>query len=213
MLVLQATNGISVHTFGADGCINSTTMLVTNRALNHGLSLTPDGTTLYASGETTGYSWSYDPATRKLGASKVVVKNMGSGVHSTRTMVVVPGHPNLVIVTVGSNNNWDYQAGDAATGRACAKVFDMSKVPDGGYDYKSGGWQLGYGLRNEVAITLDPNNMAWGVENSGDVGYAETLTGVFFPCLRVLRVGFPANGQWSIHRYSHRQPCRGAQLP
>lgn len=52
MLILQATKGISVHTFGADGCVTQSTMIVTNNRLNHGLSLTHDGRTLYASSET-----------------------------------------------------------------------------------------------------------------------------------------------------------------
>lgn len=169
MLVLQATRGVSVHTFGADGCVNSSTQIVTNVGLNHGLSLTPDGKTLYASSQTTAWAWDYDAATRKVSNQKVVIRGIGQGIHSTRTMVVVPQAPNIVLVAVGSNNNWDYQSGSPATGRACIKAFDMSKVPAGGYSYNTDGYQMGYGLRNEVGITIDPAGHAWGVENSGDV--------------------------------------------
>lgn len=169
MLVLQATQGISVHTFSPNGCVASLTMIVSNRGLNHGLSLTPDGKTLYASSETTAWSWSYDPATMKATNQKVVVKGMATGIHSTRTLLVVPQKPNLIVLQVGSNNNWDYQAGSASTGRACVKVFDMSAVPEGGYNYNTQGYQFGYGMRNEIGLAFDPSGNVWGVENSGDV--------------------------------------------
>ncbi|KAJ9144100.1 Six-bladed beta-propeller, TolB-like protein [Pleurostoma richardsiae] len=168
MLVLQATSGISIHTFGSNGCVNSTKTLFSGRNLNHGLTLTPDGKTLYASSETTVWQWTYDPVAQSLTNQKTVVKSISTGVHSTRTTYVVPQNPNLLVVSVGSNNNWDYAAGSPSAGRACVKVFDMSKLPDGGYTYNTQGWQLGYGLRNEVALAFDPNGHVWGVENSGD---------------------------------------------
>lgn len=170
MLVLQQNTGISVHTFGTNGCVNSTTTLLSMISLNHGLSLTPDGKTLYASSQTTAYRWAYDPATRKLSGQTTVVAGMGTGIHSTRTLSVVPNNPNLIILACGSNNNWDYAAGNVNTGRAIVKVFNMSAVPSGGYQYNTQGWPLGYGLRNEVALAFDPNGHVWGVENSGDVG-------------------------------------------
>ncbi|ORY62416.1 soluble quino protein glucose/sorbosone dehydrogenase [Pseudomassariella vexata] len=176
MLVLQATSGISVHTFGADGCINSTKTLVTNGQLNHGLSLTPDGTKLYASSVSTVWQWDYDAATMAVSNQKVVVQGIGQGIHSTRTTLVVPNKPNLLVVQVGSNNNWDMDASSINTGRACVRVFDMSAVPASGYQYNSGGWALGYGLRNEVGLAFDPNGMVWGVENSGD-DFARTVNG------------------------------------
>ncbi len=148
MVVLQASAGISVHTFGSDGCINSTTTLVTNRALNHGLTLTPDGKTLYASSVTTAWSWAYDVAALKATGQKVIIKGMSPGGHSTRTLAVVPQQPNLLLAQVGSNSNWDYASESTSAGRSIVKVFDTSKVPDGGYTYNSQGQVLGYGMRN-----------------------------------------------------------------
>jgi glucose/arabinose dehydrogenase len=168
-LVLQASSGISVHTFGPDGCFNSSTSIFQNRALNHGLSLTPDGKTLYASSETTVWQWSYDAATRKISNQKVVVKGISTGIHTTRTVVVSPKNPNILIVSVGSNANFDYPTGSPSAGRACVKTFDVSKAPEGGYSYNTEGSQYGYGLRNEIGVVFDPNGMGWGVENSGDV--------------------------------------------
>lgn len=39
------------------------------------------------------------------------------------------------------------------------KVFDISAIPSGGYDYVKDGYLMGYGLRNEVAMVFDSNNM------------------------------------------------------
>ncbi|GAP87515.2 putative cellobiose dehydrogenase [Rosellinia necatrix] len=44
--------GVSVHTYGPDGCLNSTATIIQNPRPNHGLSLTPAGKTLYASSAT-----------------------------------------------------------------------------------------------------------------------------------------------------------------
>ncbi|KAK1778667.1 hypothetical protein QBC45DRAFT_158823 [Copromyces sp. CBS 386.78] len=168
MLVQHNTKGVSVHTFGADGCINSTNMLISGGGLNHGLDLTPDGKTLYASSETTLYSWAYDPLTRKVSNQKTIVKGMSTGVHSSRAVKFIPGQPNLVLLQVGSNSNFDMAAQQPSTGRACIKVFDTNNVPSDGYNYNTQGEMFGYGLRNDIGFVPDPNGVFWGVENSGD---------------------------------------------
>lgn len=175
MLVSEATKGISVHTWGSNGCINSSSTLISLTSLNHGLSLTPDGTTLYASGETTVYSWTYNPATRTVSNQKTVVQGMDTGIHSTRNVLVVPSKPNMILVQIGSNQNLDMASGNKATGRAIIKIFDMSSVPANGYAYKTQGEVFGYGLRNEIGFTTDPNGIVWGVENSGDVSRLQLL--------------------------------------
>ncbi len=144
-------------------------MLVTNRAVNHGLAMSPDGKTIYASSVSTVWSWSYDVAAAKVSGQKVVIKGMSPGGHSTRTVAVVPQQPNLLLAQVGSNSNWDYASESPSAGRSIVKVFDMSKVPDGGYTYNSQGQVLGYGMRNEIGLAFDPVGHVWGVENSGDV--------------------------------------------
>ncbi len=169
LLVLQVGSGITVHTFGTDGCINSTATLIATRNLNHGLALSPDGKTLYGSSPTTAWSWSYDAATMKLSDQKTVIKGMSGSGHNTRTLQVVPQKPNLLLAQVGSNSNWDYPSESPSVGRSIVKVFDMSSVPDGGYNYNSQGQVLGYGMRNEIALTFDPAGNVWGAENSGDV--------------------------------------------
>ncbi|CAK7212024.1 hypothetical protein SCUCBS95973_001322 [Sporothrix curviconia] len=176
MLVSQAGRGISVHTFGTDGCVNSTTMLVSNIALNQGLALTPDGKTLYASSERAAFSWTYDPATMKVSNQKTAIGGIDQGIHSTRNLLVVAAQPNLLLLQAGSNANFDYQTINKETGRALVKIFDMSKAPATGYNYKTDGEVLGYGLRNEIGFTADPNGHIWGVENSGD-DFTRTISG------------------------------------
>jgi len=171
MLVSQNTRGISVHTFGADGCINSTAMLISGNQINHGLDISPDSKTIYASSETTAWSWSYDPVARKISNQKTIVKGMSTGIHSSRTIAVVPQNPNLILLQVGSNANFDMASASPSTGRAIIKVFDVSKAPSGGYNYNTEGEVFGYGLRNEIGFTADPNGVFWGVENSGDVSF------------------------------------------
>jgi glucose/arabinose dehydrogenase len=176
MLVLQASSGVSVHTFGANGCINSTTTIISNAGLNHGLSLTPDGKTLYASTQSQAWSWTYDAATRKVSNQKTVVTGMSPGGHSTRTLVVSPKNPNILLVSTGSNSNWDYASEDPAAGRACVKSFDMSKAPASGYTHNTQGTMVAYGVRNEIALAFDPNGHVWGAENSGD-DFMRTVNG------------------------------------
>ncbi|TRX93039.1 hypothetical protein FHL15_006177 [Xylaria flabelliformis] len=168
MLVSEAGKGISVHTFGDNGCINSTSTLISNVQLNHGLALTPDSKTLYASGERSVWSWTYDPATRTVSNQKTVITGMDSGIHSTRNVIVVKQQPNLILVQVGSNANLDMQSAQPATGRAIIKIFDMTNAPAAGHNYKTAGEVFAYGLRNEIGFVQDPAGIVWGVENSGD---------------------------------------------
>ena len=168
MLVLQATSGISAHTFGADGCVNSTKSVVQDPGLNHGLSLTPDGKTLFASSQTSAWSWTYDPATMAVSNKKTIINGISQGIHFTRTILVSPKNPNLVIVSVGSNNNWDYATSSPTAGRSIVKVFDLTAAPANGYNFNTDGTVLAYGLRNSVALAFDPNGHVWASENSGD---------------------------------------------
>jgi hypothetical protein len=160
MLVVQAGKGISYHVMSADGCISSTKMLVSLNSLNHGIALSTDGKTLYASSMTQAFSWPYDAAAASVGTRTTIITGMvNGGSHLTRTLAIHPAQANLLVVSHGSNANIDTGAANPKTGRAIIKVFDLSKVPSGGYNYASGGWNAGYGQRNEVGITFDNNNM------------------------------------------------------
>ncbi|KAF2270376.1 hypothetical protein CC78DRAFT_130627 [Lojkania enalia] len=169
MLVVQSGRGITYHVMSADGCVASSKTLISLNSLNHGIALSPDGKTLYASSMTQAYSWPYDAAAGTVGTRTTIITGMyNGGSHLTRTLAIAPNQPNLLVVSHGSNANIDTASASASTGRAIIKVFDLTKVPSGGYNYPSTGWTAGYGQRNEVGMCFDSNNMLWGVENSGD---------------------------------------------
>ncbi|KAL2061658.1 hypothetical protein VTL71DRAFT_7035 [Oculimacula yallundae] len=169
ILIVENGKGITAHTVGSDGCITSSKTIIAQTNLNHGIALDPNGTTLYASSMTSVWKWTYDPvAVAVVGSSTVVVSGMFNGGHPTRTLAIPQNHPNLLVVSHGSLDNLDYPSEDINTQRAVVKVFDLSVVPATGYKYVTDGHQAGYGLRNEVGLAFDGNNMMWGVENSSD---------------------------------------------
>ena len=160
LLVVENGLGITGHTIGSDGCLTSAKTILTQQALNHGIVLSKDGKTLFASTATSVYAWNYDAATMSVnGTSKLIVSGMDTRGHVTRTLTFPPNYPNLLIVSHGSNDNFDYAAGDIKTGRSCIKVFDLTKTPTSGYNYVTSGYNLGYGLRNEVGLAFDANGM------------------------------------------------------
>ena len=170
LLVVLQSVGIAAYTLSANGCVQSSKTLISQPSLNHGIALSADGKTLYASALGFVYSWSYNPSTVTVsGSSTTIIKGMNPGGHPSRTLLIPASNPNIMAVQVGSNENIDSASINVATQRAVIKVFDLTKVPSGGYNFVSDGWQMGYGLRNEVGMTTDGNGMLWGVENSSDV--------------------------------------------
>ncbi|KAF1937315.1 cellobiose dehydrogenase-like protein [Clathrospora elynae] len=169
ILVIENGLGITVHEVLSNGCLTSSKILITQRNLNYGIALSRDGKTLYASSATFVFAWSYDVATMSLsGNASAIVTGMDSNWHVTRTLIIPPKHPKLMFVSHGSNDNFEYGAGDIKTGRSCVKLFDTTTVPASGYDYATFGTQMSYGLRNTVGLAFDSNGMLWGVENSSD---------------------------------------------
>ncbi|KAI1819796.1 soluble quino protein glucose dehydrogenase [Xylaria intraflava] len=169
LLIIQQGLGLSQHTVDANGCITHTRLLISNADLNHGICLSRDGKTLYASSSESVFSWTYEPSTGNVSHNAAtVVSGMASSDHVTRTLITPPHRPDLLVVSRGSNANIDPDAINPSTGRAIVKVFNISSVPTGGYNFTSQGWNAGFGLRNEVGLAFDGNNMLWGVENSAD---------------------------------------------
>jgi glucose/arabinose dehydrogenase len=160
LLVVQNGLGITAHKIGPDGCFTASRMLITQRNLNHGIVLSLDGKTLFASSATSVFAWTYNASTVSVSeTSRTIISGMDSKGHVTRTLVIPPKHPNLLIVSHGSNDNFDYGAADIKTGRSCVKVFDITKASIDGYDYATEGYHMGYGLRNEVGLAFDGDGM------------------------------------------------------
>lgn len=161
LLVVENGVGITAHILDDTGCVASSKVLIDDTNLNHGIYLSADSTVLYASSMDSVWSWDYDPeaTTVDTESARTLVTGMASGGHITRTILVPKTQQNLLVVSRGSDGNLDIPSANMTTQRAVVKVFDMDEAPEDGYDYALDGWQAGYGLRNEVGIGVDGNDM------------------------------------------------------
>ncbi|KAI9748657.1 MAG: hypothetical protein M4579_007157 [Chaenotheca gracillima] len=174
LLVLQQGVGIQNLELSDDGgtCVNvvKSTTVIESKELNHGLVLSEDGNTLYASSSEAVYAWSYDAQAIKLGdMNKTIVSNMGTSDHVTRTLLLSQKQPDTLVVSRGSTSNIDPAAEDLDSGHCQIKSFNLTTVPDDGYDFNTDGDRLGWGLRNSVGVAEHPvTGGMYSVENSVD---------------------------------------------
>ncbi|PWW77035.1 soluble quino protein glucose dehydrogenase [Tuber magnatum] len=136
--------------------------------LNHGLALSRDGRTLFASSANIAYSWKYDPTTPSIDNSsrRNVVTGMDSDGHTTRTLLTSKLYSDVLLVSRGSNGNLDMDAKHLPKGKCMIKAFSHSKTEE--QDFATQGNLLGWGLRNSVGIGEDSRGGIWAVENSAD---------------------------------------------
>ncbi|MCJ1443437.1 MAG: hypothetical protein MMC23_003935 [Stictis urceolatum] len=174
LLVLEAGKGLSSHVIQDDGgtcvSIKSSKNMISDRDLTHGLALSPDGRTVYVSTSDKVYSYSYNPDQSTVGDDqKTLITGMEGSDHTTRTLLIPRSVDGQIVVARGSTENVDPQASDKSSGVSTVKTFNLTNVPNDGYEHNSSGTLLGWGLRNEVGIVEHPNSGAiWGVENSVD---------------------------------------------
>lgn len=141
--------------------------------LNHGIALTEDGKTLYASSADKVYEWTYDAKAVTLGdANRTIVTNMSTSDHTTRTLLLSQKKPGILLVSRGSQSNEDSNAEDLDSGHSQIRSFDLSQLSSGSsvtpYAYLDG-HVIGWGLRNSVGVAEDPSSGGlWSVENSVD---------------------------------------------
>lgn len=137
--------------------------------LNHGLALSQDGKTIYASTSESAFSWNYDPGKASVsGSSSTVVTGMANSDHTTRTLLRSQ-KANTLVISRGSTSNIDLDAGVLSSGHSQIKAFDLNNVPDVGYNFTSDGSRLGWGLRNSVGLAEHPvTGGIFSVENSVD---------------------------------------------
>ncbi|KAF2670074.1 soluble quino protein glucose dehydrogenase, partial [Microthyrium microscopicum] len=137
--------------------------------LNHGLTLSPDGKTLYASSMTHVYAWPYDAKSMKTtGEAKSIITGFGArGGHSTRTLLALKKTPGTILVSRGSVGNLDPEARNVNSGDSQIRAFDVSD-PFKEHKYTDG-YLVGWGLRNSVGLGEHPvDGGIWSNENGND---------------------------------------------
>ncbi|KAG9230707.1 hypothetical protein BJ875DRAFT_471416 [Amylocarpus encephaloides] len=176
LLVVEQGEGI-VHISLNDGgttCLNVANKrdVIDNDSLNHGIALSVDGRTLYASSSDAVYSWAYDPATGTVsGANQTLVTGMQNGGHTTRTLMMSQKYPGMLVVSRGSDGNIDIAATTLEYGHSQIRAFNVSNLTSTSppYDFTTQGRRLGWGLRNSVGIAEEPTSGGiYSVENSAD---------------------------------------------
>lgn len=144
-------------------------MFELNSQLNHGLALSTDGHTLYASTVSSVYAWPYAPTTGPSDR-RVIIDGMSNDDHTTRTLLISRHAENHLIVTRGSDENFDTDALNLDSGVSQIRIFDLGDLGEGEtYDFTSEGRVLGWGLRNAVGVGEEPGSgNVYSVEASVD---------------------------------------------
>ncbi|XWX01942.1 hypothetical protein V2A60_009974 [Cordyceps javanica] len=186
LLVIDAGAGLVHLSLKDEGntcvSVDKKTTLVASKELNHGIALTDDGKTLYASSSENVYEWTYDSKAVKLGdANRTVVTNMSNSDHTTRTLLLSRKVPGTLLVSRGSQSNEDGGAADVDSGRSQIRSFNLTRLASSSssssgskdaapppYAYLDG-HVIGWGLRNSVGVAEHPSSGGlWSVENSVD---------------------------------------------
>ena len=150
LLVVDSGNGIVALTLEDDGndCVsvkNSKT-IVEDSSLGHGIEMSPDGDTLYASSTDKVFSWAYSSGMQETTSdSTTLVNNMVNSDHSTRTLLLSRQVPGLMVVSRGSASNTDPQSKNINSGHAQVKAFNLRNMTNSPYNFDEDGLLLGWG--------------------------------------------------------------------
>ncbi|MCJ1308168.1 hypothetical protein MMC25_001820 [Agyrium rufum] len=144
--------------------------VIDNSALNHGIALSKDGKTLYASSAEAAFSWPYDPSTGKVtGSNTTLITGMGTSDHTTRTLLMSQQVDDMLLVSRGSTANVDPEAETLASGHSQIRAFNLANTTSTAYNFDTDGLRLGWGLRNSVGVAEHPTSGGiYSVENSVD---------------------------------------------
>jgi glucose/arabinose dehydrogenase len=151
-----------------DGSISNAErfMFGTAPGLNHGIAFSRDASYVYASSSTTVYRWRYTAGLRHaMGDPEVVVANIPTGGHVTRTLVF--DSQGRLYVSVGSASNIDVDPVLVQTRAQIRRFTIPASLPAGGMAYTTGE-VFASGMRNEVGLYVDARDRLWGVENGRD---------------------------------------------
>ncbi|KIW06982.1 uncharacterized protein PV09_02641 [Verruconis gallopava] len=174
LLVVEQSLGIQAITFNDYGgdclSVKSKDAVVNDDQLNHGIELSGDGRTLYASTSDVAYSYDYNPDDHSTSNRRTLITGMDNPDHSTRTLLLSKMADGMLLVSRGSADNYDAGAASLSTGRSQIRAFNISNLTSSDtYDYTTQGLRLGWGLRNSVGIAEHPETGGiYSVENSVD---------------------------------------------
>ena len=172
LLVVESGTGIAALDldYADNGCITvgKRATVVADTGLNHGIAMSADGKTLYASTSESAFRWQYSAGKQSVSNQETLVTNMSNSDHTTRTLLLSKLAPEMLLVTRGSMSNIDALAEDKSTGHAQVKAFNLSTL-NGPYDFVSEGTLLAWGVRNDVGVDEEPTTgRIYTVENSVD---------------------------------------------
>ncbi|KAK4034836.1 L-sorbosone dehydrogenase [Parachaetomium inaequale] len=176
LLVVESGKGISRHSFTDHGgtCLvpDHAHMIVEMTTLNHGLALSHDGNTLYASSAEAVFAWTYDAESGSVtGQPRTLIANMSNSDLVTRTLHMSERAPGTLIVSRGSAEADTAQTEVVTNGLSQIRAFDLTNLTDDAapYNFMADGLVLGWGLRNSVGVAEHPlTGGIYAVENSAD---------------------------------------------
>lgn len=173
--LLVVENGVGVSsltlTNSGGGCLQATSKksVVAMSTLNHGLELSPDSTTLYASDPDKAYSWAYSASKQTVtSAYTILVQGMNntSTDHITRTLYLSKTAPGMMAINRGSNSDIDYTAEQLSSGSGQIRAFNLNATGNFPYNFDTQGTVMGWGLRNDVGMDEQPvTGGLYSVEN------------------------------------------------
>lgn len=139
--------------------------------LNHGLAISPDGKTIYASNSESVFSWPYSNSTGSVTANATtVVSGMADDNQMTRTILASQLEPGTIIVSRGSGGS-EEGARNSSSGLGQVKAFNLSELSSSEpLDFSTTGRLLGWGLNNALGLAEHPKiggifSMENGVNN------------------------------------------------
>ena len=164
LLVVQQQVGITrlrIQNQDQGGCVSvsETTDLVKNTDLTHGITLSGDGKTLYASSAEAVFSWPYDAAKGTVsgnGSNVIAITGTSDGDHITRTLLFAKKQEHTLIVSRGSESNVDFNSLDLSAGHCQIKSFAVQNESTVPQNFNTTGKLLGWGLRNSVGVAEHP---------------------------------------------------------
>ncbi|OAG37787.1 hypothetical protein AYO21_08030 [Fonsecaea monophora] len=173
IVVEQGRGVISVHTLNEDtaGCVSvvNSTDITAALGLNHGIELSTDGQTLYASSSEEVFAWQYSQSSQTVSNRVTLINNMAGTDHTTRTLLLSKSAPGLLLVSRGSTANIDFEASTLESGHSQIRAFNLTNHTGAPYDFSTTGLRLGWGLRNDVGVAEHPiSGGIFSVENSAD---------------------------------------------